>query len=197
MNKISTTSFTITQELTAGVKSLSEQEGASLFVTLLAVFKVLLDRYSRQTDIIVGTLITGHECKEIKDLISLFDNTLAIRSNLSSQPSFREFLSRVKQCCLDACTHQNVPFERLFDIVKREQCLSSSPIFHFMFSLNDKLIKNPKPGNLSVNNIAKSERNKNSYLILSIEGYNENIIGKWKYNAELFNENTIQKMGTQ
>ncbi|RKG78442.1 amino acid adenylation domain-containing protein [Corallococcus exercitus] len=123
--------------LTNALKALGQREGRTLFVTLLSAFNVLLSRYTGQDDIVVGTPIAGRPRAEVEGLIGLFVNMLALRSDLSGKPTFKELLRRVHESTLDAYAHQDIPFERLVDALKPERHLSHSPIFQVMFVLQN------------------------------------------------------------
>src|SRR5581483_1928234 len=116
---------------------LCQSEGVTLFMVLLAAFDVLLSRYSGQDDVVVGTPIANRSLPEVEGLIGFFLNTLALRGDLSGNPSFREFLARVKSSALGGFAHQDLPFERLVDELAPERSLSHSPIFQVMFTLKD------------------------------------------------------------
>ena len=123
--------------LTQALKALGQREGRTLFVTLLSAFNVLLSRYTGQDDIVVGTPIAGRPRAEVEGLIGLFVNMLALRSDLSGKPTFKELLNRVHESTLDAYAHQDIPFERLVDALKPERHLSHTPIFQVMFVLQN------------------------------------------------------------
>ena len=105
----------LSPELTQGLKALSLREKASLFMTLLAAFQVLLFRYTRQDDIVVGSPIAGRNRGEVEGLIGFFVNTLVLRTDLSGNPTFVELLRRVREVALNAYDHQDLPFERLVE----------------------------------------------------------------------------------
>jgi amino acid adenylation domain-containing protein len=123
------------EELTSSLMALSQREGATLFITLLAGLKALLNRYSGQEDIIVGSPIANRPQTETESLIGFFLNNLALRSDLAGNPGFRELLARVKKTALDAYAHQDVPFEKLIEELKPERDLSRTPIFQVYFNL--------------------------------------------------------------
>ena len=126
-------SFELPAELALGLRSLSEREGATPFMALMAAFMVLLHRYSGQDDICVGTPIANRNRAEIENLIGFFVNTLVLRGDLSGDPGFREVLRRVREAALGAYAHQDVPFEMVVDALQPERSLSHSPIFQVMF----------------------------------------------------------------
>ncbi|PSL45610.1 non-ribosomal peptide synthase protein (TIGR01720 family)/amino acid adenylation domain-containing protein [Chitinophaga niastensis] len=129
--------FKFDQELLAKLQTLSRQEGATLFMTLLAAFKVLLYRYSGQEDICVGTSIAGRTRQETEGLIGFFINTLALRSDLSNNPSFTALLQQVKETTLSAYDHQDVPFEKVVEEVVKERDVSRTPLFQVLFELQN------------------------------------------------------------
>ena len=116
---------------------MSRQEGATLFMTLLAAFKVLLHRYTSQDDLVVGTPIANRNRLETEGLIGFFVNALVLRTDLSGNPSFRELLRRVREVCLAAYGHQDLPFERLVEELHLERDLSRNPLFQVMFVLHN------------------------------------------------------------
>ncbi|EAZ87900.1 condensation domain-containing protein, partial [Crocosphaera chwakensis] len=192
--KGATKTFTLSSELTASIKAFSQREGVTIFMTLLAAFKVLLGRYSGQKDIIVGTAIAGRRHKEIENLIGFFVNTLALRSQLSNHFSLRELLTQTKQICLDAYANQDVQFEKLVEILQPERDLSYSPIFQVMFVLQNTEMNELKLPKLTVTNLETSRQTAKFDMTLSIEESQEELIGEWEYNRDLFDSMTIERM---
>src|SRR5262249_10297952 len=107
--------FVLPKPLTEALTTLGRQQGVTLFMTWLAAWQVLLSRYCAQDDIVVGTPIANRTRAEIEPLIGFFVNTLVLRSDLSSNPSFLELLRRVREVCLGAYAHQDLPFEQLVE----------------------------------------------------------------------------------
>ena len=120
--------FALSPELGAGLHDLARSAGATLFMVLLAAYQVLLSRWSGQKDIVVGTPIAGRTHREIEGLIGFFVNTLALRTELSGDPSFRELVGRVKETALGAYAHQDLPFEKLVEELQPVRDLSRQPI---------------------------------------------------------------------
>ena len=119
----------LSEDLTRSLTAISRHEGATLFMTLLAGFQTLLHRYSGQNDIIVGSPISNRPRSETENLIGFFLNNLALRTDLSGDPTFREVLSRVRRTALDAYANQDIPFEKLLEELRPERDLSRTSIF--------------------------------------------------------------------
>ena len=123
--------------MSEGVKRLTRQEGATLFMSLLAAFEVLLFRYSGQQQICIGTAIANRTRPEVEKLIGFFVNTLVMKADLTARPSFRDLLRRVKHSALGAYTHQDLPFERLVEELEPDRTMSHTPIFQVMFVMQN------------------------------------------------------------
>jgi non-ribosomal peptide synthetase component F len=137
--------------LSQALLALSQQEGVTLFMTLLAAFKTLLYRYTSQTDIAVGSPIANRNRGELEDLIGFFANSLILRTDLSGNPSFRELLLKVREVAVGAYAHQDVPFEKLVEELHPERQGSRNPLFQVVFALQNAPMEQLKlPGlNLS------------------------------------------------
>ena len=116
-------------------KTGGQNRGATLFMTLLAAFGALLSRYSGQSDLVIGTPIANRTRSELEGLIGFFVNTLALRLDLSGDPSFAALLERVRTVATEAYAHQDLPFEMLVARLSPERHLSQAPIFQVMFNL--------------------------------------------------------------
>jgi amino acid adenylation domain-containing protein len=130
-----TARFAVPIELAEALKTLSRKQGATLYMILLAAFQALLCRYSGQYDIAVGSPIAGRPRTETEPLIGFFLNTLVLRTDLSGQPDSLQLLQRVKETTLEAYANQDVPFEKLVEILLPQRDLSRSPLFQVMFVL--------------------------------------------------------------
>ncbi len=129
--------FALSRALTASIKRLSQQAETTLFMTLLAAFNILLYRYTGQTDIAVGSPIANRNRQEIEGLIGFFVNSLVLRTDLSENPTFEELLSQVKSVAVAAYANQDVPFEKLVELLHPERDLSQNPLFQVSFSLQN------------------------------------------------------------
>ncbi|MCA1612751.1 MAG: condensation domain-containing protein [Acidobacteria bacterium] len=130
--------FAISGELTAGVEALSRSENCTPFMTLLAAFQSLLQHYSGQADVLVGTATSGRTRPETERLVGLFANTLVLRTDLAGDPTFKELLRRVREVVLSAEARQDVPFEKLVEVLQVERDLSRQPIFQVLFNLQSQ-----------------------------------------------------------
>ena len=127
----------IPASLLRSLTRLGQSEGATLFMVLLAAFQTLLARYTGQTDGVVGAPIAGRSQAETEELIGCFINTLALRTDLSGAPTFREALRRVRRTCLEAYAHQDLPFDRLVEELGPERDLSRSPLVQALLVLQN------------------------------------------------------------
>ncbi|WP_330327930.1 non-ribosomal peptide synthetase [Streptomyces pseudovenezuelae] len=129
-----TTRFTVPAHTAETLRALSRRSGATMFMTLLTAFDVLLARYAGAEDIAVGTPVANRNRAETEDLIGFFVNTLVMRTDLSGDPTFAELLARVRHTALDAYAHQDLPFEQLVDALVAERDRSRTPLFQVFFT---------------------------------------------------------------
>jgi amino acid adenylation domain-containing protein len=186
--------FDLPERLTEGLKALSREEGVTLFMTLLAAFKVMLFRYSGQTDVAVGSPIANRNRPEIEDLIGFFVNTLTIRTNLSGNPRFRELLGRVQETSLEAFGHQDLPFEKLVEALNPTRDMSYSPLFQVMFAFqNVPEAAVEIPGLTIVPE--KIDAGSSMFDLTLYMGESEGgLSGQIEYNTDLFDGETINGM---
>ena len=189
-----THSFVLPEELTVKLRALAQHENATLFMTLLAAFKVLLHRYSGQQDIVVGAPIANRHRGEIEPLIGFFVNSIALRTDLSDDPSFRALIARVRTIALDAYDHQDVPFEQLVEALNPERDLSHTPVFQVMFDLRRRTSRSPMLPGLSVKGLDQPGTTAKFDMSLSLDESATGITGTWEYSTELFEEATVQRM---
>src|SRR5207237_2419975 len=168
-------------------------------MSLLAAFKVLLNRYTGQEDIIVGAPIGARPLTEIENLIGFFLNNLALRTDLSGNPTFRDALARVRQTALEAFANQDVPFEKLIEELRPTRDLSRTPIFQVYFNLFNFTEELSLPGaneSISfVNAWSQSEENFSKFDLTFYAGIDERKLKlAMVYNVDLFDEAFIARM---
>ena len=187
-------SFVLSQDLAASLKGLSVQAGSTLFMTLLAAFNVLLYRYTGQDDLVVGTPIANRHQTQFEGLIGPFINTLALRSQLAPDMSFRELLTQVKAVSLQAFLHQDLPFERLVEELNLERSLSHSPLFQVMFSLQNKPPPSLELSGLAVSDLAVNTGTAKFDLSLGITDVPHGLQGIAEYSLDIFQSATIERL---
>ncbi len=188
--------FTLSQELSKEVAHLSRREGATLFMTLLAAYYVLLYRYTSQEDIVVGTPIANRNRREIEELIGFFINNLVMRVKLSGDSTFLEVLKKVREASLDAYSHQDVPFEKLVEELQPERSLSHSPLFQVVFHLQNVLTDELKLRGLSIGMVDAPITRAKFDLVLTVTEAPEGLRGLLAYNTDLFEAETATRLVT-
>ncbi len=186
--------FTFPKPLLDGLKAISKEMNVTLFTTLLAAFKVLLYRYSRQDDICIGTPIANRTRAELEDLIGFFVNTLVMRSDLSGNPSFRALVKRVNDMALEAYSHQDVPFEVLVSELHPERDMSHTPFFQVMFALQEAQQEALQTPELKISLIETESGTAKFDIIMFAEERKEGLRIALEYNIDLFNHDTISRM---
>ncbi len=173
----------------------ARSEGVTLFMLLLAAFKVLLYRYSRQEDICVGTPIAGRQQQETEGLIGFFINTLALRSRVDPQQSFAVFLQQVKQCTLSAYEHQDLPFEKIVQALGIERDPGRSPLFQVVFALHNTPESAPlQLGSLALQPVDSGEITVQYDLDLNATGTAEGIVLVMTYCSDLYKGATVVRL---
>lgn len=185
------------ESLSDDLKILSRQEDVTLYVLLLAAYQVLLGRYSRQHDIVVGTPIAGRTRLETENLIGVFINTLVLRTDLSGTPSFRSFLRRVREVFLEGYVHSDLPVEQLVEILQPERDMSRNPLFQVMFQLRNAPQPPLKLPNLEVEHLDFNMGLAMLDLTLEIVERDGGLDCWFHYNTDLFNGATIARMAEQ
>jgi len=187
-------SLLLSKALTEALKALSHQEGVTLFMTLLAAYKTLLYRYTGQDDIIVGSLAAGRTRAEIEGLIGFFANTLVLRTQLSGNPTFRELLIRVREVCRGAYAQQDLPFERLVEILQPVRDMSHHPIFQVMFALQNMPRSSLELAGLTMTPVEVHSGTAMFDLTLFMVEREQRLVGTFEYNTDLFDAATISRM---
>src|SRR5579859_1812027 len=180
--------------LTQRLKALSEVQGVTLFMTLLAAFQVLLSRYSGQSDIPVGTPIANRTHSEVETLIGFFVNTLVLRSRCEGDARFVDLLSQVREMCLAAYAHQDLPFEKLVAELQPVRDMSRAPLFQVMFILQNTPQSTLHLPELLVEEFQVESATAKFDLTLSITETPQGLSAQFEYNTDLFDAATITRM---
>lgn len=184
----------IPQELTESLRELGESQNATLFMTLLAAFEVLLFRHTGQDDIVVGVPITGRNNPELANLIGFFINSLPVRTDLSGNPTFRELLGRVREAALGAYEHQDLPFEKLVEVSQPERDTSYSPLFQVMCHLDNTGAPALALPGLRLTPLDADTGTSKFDLTLDLVESSTELKGWLEYSTELFDDVTIQRL---
>ena len=186
--------FKFDTKLTKSLMLLSGKEEATLFMTLLTTFKILLYRFSGQTDIVVGSPIANRNRRELEGLIGLFVNTLVLRSDISGNPTFTQLLTYVKETCLQAYAHQDLPFEKLVAELHPPRDLSRHPLFQVMFILDNTPSSSLELADLSLKHYEIENDTAAFDLTLSIKDDNGSLLGLIEYCTDLYEPETIERI---
>ncbi|HST58365.1 MAG TPA: amino acid adenylation domain-containing protein [Longimicrobium sp.] len=181
-------------DLLERLQALGRSEGATLYMTLLSAFQVLLSKYSGSADVVVGSPIAGRTRGEVEALIGFFLNTLVLRTDLSGDPSFREVLGRVREVTLGAYEHQEVPFERLVAELQPERTLSHSPLFQVLFTLQNAEGRGSALPGLTVSGAGTEITSAKFDLSLVFSATAQGLRGGLNYSTDLFERGTIERM---
>jgi amino acid adenylation domain-containing protein len=176
------------------LREISSRENASLFMALLAIFQILLHRYSGQTDIPVGAPIANRNHEEIEQLIGFFVNTLVFRGDLSGNPNFLQLLRRVRDLAIAAFEHQEIPFEQVVEALHPERSLSHHPLFQVVFTLQNTHKQPAELPGLTITSMELDSVTAKFDLLLSMEDTPQGLQGYWEYNTDLFEQDTIRRM---
>lgn len=186
--------FIIPPALAQELARFSQRSGATLFITLLAAFQVMLMRYTDQEDIVVGTLVAGRIDVATEPLIGCFMNTLALRVSARGAPTFTELLQRVRATTLEADAHQHVPFEQLVEAYQPARDLSYTPLFQVMFMFQNMPLALPE---LTWLRVALQDIDTGAArfdLSLIVADVAQELRGMFEYRTDLFLPATIRRM---
>ncbi|MBD2019898.1 non-ribosomal peptide synthetase, partial [Leptolyngbya sp. FACHB-36] len=196
------------QRLLDALEELSQRSGVTLFMTLLAAFQTLLYRYSGQTDIAIGSPIANRHRSELEDLIGFFVNSLVLRTDLSGNPPFRDLLARVQETTLSAYAHQDLPFEKLVEVLQPERDLSRNPLFQVVFALQNAPMEQLHLPGLTISAVEFETKTTRFDLELYVWKCSENFRTLWGdgwqqsdglrgvvvYNTDVFAAGTIDRL---
>jgi amino acid adenylation domain-containing protein len=186
--------FSLPAELSERLRELARREGVTLYMLLFAAWQTLLTRYTGQEDIVVGSPVAGRTRAETEGLIGFFVNTLVLRTDLSGDPTFRELLGRVREVCLGAYAHQEVPFEKVVEELAPERHLNRNPLFQVMFTMQNAPREELTLGGLRIDHLETESGTAPYDLKLWIQDGDGALSGALQYKTELFDEETIERM---
>ncbi|MFL6282296.1 MAG: amino acid adenylation domain-containing protein [Pyrinomonadaceae bacterium] len=187
-------SLVLSEALSDSLRELGRREGATLFMTLLASFKALLHHYTRQTDIVVGSPIANRNQVEAEGLIGFFVNTLALRTDLSGDPTFSELLAQVREGTLGAHEHQDVPFEKVVESLQAERSRSHTPVFQAMLVLQNAGGESLKLKGLKLRTRDVDNGTSKFDMTLTLEDDGRELTAALRYSTDLFDAETAERM---
>ncbi|HEV2735679.1 MAG TPA: amino acid adenylation domain-containing protein, partial [Longimicrobiaceae bacterium] len=187
-------SFEFSADASRGLRALARAEGATLFMTVLAGWQLLLARYAATDDVCVGTPVAGRTRLETERLIGFFVNTLVLRTGLSGDPSFRELLGRVRETTLGAHQHQDVPFERLVEALQPERSTRHTPFFQATLSVTAGARRELRLGEVRAEPVPVSAEAAKFDLSLDVAEAGERLAGSLSFRAELWDGSTAERM---
>jgi len=198
--------FELPAELLESLDDLGRSHGATLFMTMLAAFLVLLRRYTGQDDLCVGSGLANRRWRQTEELIGMMVNAVALRVDMAGDPTFSELLGRVRSTTLEAYAHQDLPLASVVEALNPSRTLSHAPVYQVLFSFHDSPIGSIDLGGLSLgvregvsNGSAKYDMN------LIVVPRSERVAGDgaagrhgmaviWEYSTDLFESRTIERM---
>ncbi|MCA1615512.1 MAG: amino acid adenylation domain-containing protein [Acidobacteria bacterium] len=186
--------FVYPPALVESLKALGGREGTTLFMTLLATFQTLLHRYTNEEDIVVGSPIANRNRAEFDRLIGFFVNALALRADLSGNPTFRELLAQVRRMALEAYARQDLPFEKLVEELRPERNMTHTPLFQVWFVLQNAPLPPLELPGLTLELLQVDDGTSKFDLVLSLFETKQGLSATWIYNTDLFDEATVARM---
>ncbi len=183
----------ISPAISTKLKEISRLQGASLFMTLLAAFNVLLQRFSRQDDLVVAAPLAGRKHLQTENLIGFFINTLALRTDLSGNPTFAELLLRVRESTLDAYANQDAPFDKLVTEIRPERSSSHAPLCQVAFAYQNGLVQPMKLAGLEISRREVTNDTAKFDLTLFATDAPDGLLLDLEYNCDLFDAETITR----
>ncbi|MGI9291060.1 MAG: amino acid adenylation domain-containing protein [Gammaproteobacteria bacterium] len=185
---------TLGKDLQHKLERLARDHNATLFMTLLTAFSVLLARYSGEDDIVIGSPVAGRNQSETEGLIGFFLNTLCLRADLSDNPGFTELLKQVSDMTLDAYAHQELPFESLVEAVQPVRDLSRTPLFQVLFTLQNAPETQQRFDDLQLEGVMLNQNIAKFELSLGVQEVPDGLLAGFEYNTSLFDAATVERL---
>ncbi|HWM94191.1 MAG TPA: amino acid adenylation domain-containing protein [Thermoanaerobaculia bacterium] len=198
--------FGIPSDLYVGLRQFSRRQGVTLYMTMLAGFFSVLNRYTGNEDLLIGTSNANRRAREIEGMIGMVVNTLVLRGDLAGRPSFREIIGRVRELTLEVYAHQDMPFERLVQELRPERQLGRNPLFQIMYNFHDAAVPDLEFGGLRVVRRVRGNRSAKVDLNVIVVPRGEQRVGMeereedrhavlhWEYNTDLFELSTMERL---
>ncbi|MEM9444829.1 MAG: amino acid adenylation domain-containing protein [Verrucomicrobiota bacterium] len=186
--------FNIPDKITQQLREIGQHQSASLFMVLLTAYKLLLNRYTGQNDLLVGCPIANRHRYEVQSLIGFFVNSIVIRTQISPTASFIDTLKQVRSTTLSAYENQDLPFEKLVEAIQPERDMSRSPIFEVKFQLERASTSELQLPGLSLKPLAQEQISAKHDLGLDLYETDEGLVGGFEYNSDLFKRETVDRM---
>ncbi|MGI9292116.1 MAG: amino acid adenylation domain-containing protein [Gammaproteobacteria bacterium] len=184
----------LSTELSDALTELARERGCTMFVLFLTAFEVLLQRYSGEKDLVIGTPISGRQRTDLEGIVGFFLNTLAVRCDLSGDPTFNDLVARTRQTTLEAFEHQDLPFEKLVEELQPTRALSHAPIFQVLFVLHQMSKNVSSFSSINVEGVEFDYNVAKFDLQLTITETYEGFALGFQHNVDLFEAETIQRM---
>jgi surfactin family lipopeptide synthetase A len=184
----------LSRDLADSLRLLGRRDGATLFMTLLAAFATLLQRYSSQQEVLIGTVSSGRKRSELEGLLGYFLNPVVLRSDMSGDPTFRELLRRTRDVTLDALSNDDAPFTQVVNEVHPNRSLSFNPLFQVLFTLEPPLPETQDGWRVMLTQSEVDTGISKFDLCLELDDRPTGIVGRFKYSTDLFEAETVARM---
>jgi hypothetical protein len=181
-------------EALRSLRELARQEGVTLFMALMACYQAMLSRYSGQEQIAVGTDLANRTTPETERMIGFFINLLAVKTDLSGDPTFRELLARVREGLLEAYAHQEMPFDKIVQELQPERSTTHNPIVQVLFVMQNVPRPKRELAGLHLEGFEVPVKTSKFDMALFVAERPDELLGYWVYSTELFDQATIQRM---
>lgn len=186
--------FSLSEKVSKELKELGQREGATLFMTLLAAFQLLLHQYSGQDDIVVGSNIANRNRGVVEKLIGFFVNNIVLRTSLAGDPTFRELLARTRDVTFGAYAHQDIPFEMLLETILAQRYEHLVPPFQVMFVFQNAPMPTVEVSGLRLSMLGSSTETSNFDLVLFMTERGPQLTGELHFNTDLFTPATVRRL---
>jgi non-ribosomal peptide synthetase component F len=186
--------FSLPEDLVQDLRELSGREEVTLFMLLLATFQALLHCHSEQSDMVLGIDVANRDSTAVEKLIGFFVNQVVLRTNLGGDPTFRELLRRVREVCLAAYAHQDVPFEKLVDALRPERSLGHAPLIQAKLVLGNLDMSDMRIGDLRLSPLEIDNQHAQLDLIVNLVDTGQGLRGRVEYATDLFEATTVDRL---